>query len=133
MYPSISICVPVLNEEKTLKQAVEDLISTLSPHIRFLEVIIVNDGSLDSTDLLAQGLAREYPQVKIIHHLKNLGIGVCYRDALAIAGGDYFSWFPADLENSADEFISCLPYLDKEANIITCYHCGQDPRPVMRR
>ncbi len=132
-YPSISICVPALNEEKSLRQAVEDLISTLSAHIHSLEIIIVDDGSTDSTPHLAEQLAREYTQVKVIHHSKNLGIGVCYRDALAIAKSDYFSWFPADYENSAEEFIRCLPYLDKEDTVLTCYHRGQDPRPIMRR
>ncbi len=129
---NISICVPALNEEKSLRAAVEDLILNLSYHVQRLEVIIVDDASSDSTPELAERLAREYPQVRVIHHEKKLGVGSCYRDALAVAGGDYFTWFPADHENLAEEFIPCLPYLDKKT-IITCHHRGFDSRPLLRR
>jgi len=129
---NISICVPAFNEEESLREAIEDLLMTLSAVVRELELIIVNDGSTDSTAQLAEQLAKKYNQVKIIHHKKNLGLGVCYRDALAIARGDYFTWFPSDHENSAAEFIQCLPYL-KERTMVTCYHQGQDPRSALRR
>lgn len=129
---SISICVPAFNEEKSLRETVEDLFLTLSTYVKELEVIIVNDGSNDATAYLAEQIAKEYPQVKVIHHKRNLGVGVCYRDALAIVHGDYFSWFPADHENSAEQFIQCLPYL-RQDTIVTYHHLGYDHRPVLRR
>jgi glycosyltransferase involved in cell wall biosynthesis len=129
---SISICVPALNEEKTLKESVDDLLKTLSALVKTLEVIIVDDKSTDATSQLADCLAQGCPQVKVIHHQKRMGIGACYRDALTVAQGDYFTWFPADHENSADEFISCIPYLN-EHTIVTCHHRGRDSRFVLRR
>lgn len=129
---SISICVPSFNEERFLRAAVEDLVITLSHVVQKLEVIIVNDGSTDSTPQLTEQLARTYSQVKVIHHQRNSGIGVCYRNALAVARGDYFTWFPSDHENSAEQFIQCLPYL-RERTIVTCHHRGQDPRLALRR
>ena len=51
---------------------------------------------------------------------------------MAIARGEYFTWFPSDHENSATEFIQCLPYL-REKTVVTCNHRGQDPRPALRR
>ena len=129
---SISICVPSLNEGKSLKAVVEDLLKTLSFFVQKVEVIIVDDGSTDSTVHLADQLAKECRRVKVIHHKRNLGVGVCYRDALAVAGGEYFTWFPGDHENSAEEFIQCLPYL-REDTIVICHHQGQDPRSVLRR
>ena len=46
---SISICVPALNEESTIRLVVEDLRLTLSPYLKELEIIIVDVGSSDST------------------------------------------------------------------------------------
>jgi len=129
---SISVCVPAFNEEGSLRAAVEDLLTTLSTAVQKLEIIIVNDGSTDFTPRLAEQLARIYYQVKVIHHKINLGIGVCYRDALLVAGGEYFTWFPGDHENSAEEFVQCLPYLG-DGTVVTCYHQGQDSRTVLRR
>jgi glycosyltransferase involved in cell wall biosynthesis len=98
---SISICVPAFNEEKTLAAAVEDLVDTLSVLVREIEVIIVNDGSSDSTLAIAEGLASKNPQIKVINHKNNLGVGVSFRDALAKAKYKFFTWFPGDHENSA--------------------------------
>lgn len=129
---SISVCVPAINEEKTLKETVDDLVSTLSSYVQKLEIIIVDDGSTDYTPWLAEEIARTYLKVKVIHHKENLGIGTCYRNALAIAQGDYFSWFPGDHENSAEEFVQCLPYL-KNDTLVTCHHKIVDPRSFFRR
>jgi glycosyltransferase involved in cell wall biosynthesis len=129
---SISICVPAFNEEKSLHETVEELIKSLSSHVHQLEIIVVNDGSSDRTPEVAQRLVKDCPQVKVLHHKNNLGIGSSYRDALAIARGDYFTWFPADLENSAEQFIKSLPYLAKDT-IITYHHIGFDRRTALRR
>ena len=56
---SISICVPALNEESTIRLVVEDLRLTLSPYLKELEIIIVDDGSSDSTPRLIETLRRE--------------------------------------------------------------------------
>jgi len=128
----ISICVPAFNEESTLKEAVEDLILNLSQQANGLEIIIVDDGSTDSTLQLAQELSAKYYQVKFIRHVKNQGIGFCYRDALAVAQGNYFTWFPSDHENSATELAKCLPFL-KDDCIVTSHHRDYDSRPGFRR
>jgi len=129
---SISICVPAFNEEKTLAAAVEDLISTLSLLVRELEVIIVNDGSSDSTSTIAEDLASKNPQIKVINHKNNLGVGFAFRGALAKAKCQFFSWFPGDHENSAQEFVQCLDYLSKDT-LVTTHHQGYDNRSFMRR
>lgn len=129
---SISICVPALNEESTIRLVVEDLRLTLSPYLKELEIIIVDDGSSDSTPRLIETLRREGRKIKVIYHKKNEGIGVCYRDALTIASGEYFTWFPADNENLSEELLRCLPYL-RYNSAVTTHHRGNDPRPVFRR
>ncbi len=130
---SLSVCVPAFNEEAGLRGAVEDLFLTLSPLVAALEVIIVNDGSTDSTATLAQELGKEYsPRIKVIHHPVNLGLGASYKDALSIAQGQYFTWFPGDQENSAQEIAQCLEHLARDT-AVTSYHGEGDQRCWMRR
>lgn len=129
---SISVCIPALNEENTLEKAVEDLVLTLAQCVNQLEVIIVDDGSTDSTSQLAEELVAKYHQLKFIGHVKNQGIGSCYRDALAVAQGNYFTWFPSDHENSAQELVKCLPFLE-DNYIVTSHHRDYDSRPKTRR
>ncbi|MCF7916177.1 MAG: glycosyltransferase family 2 protein [Candidatus Omnitrophica bacterium] len=129
---TISICVPALNEEKNLEGAVEDLMLNLISHVRNFEIIIVDDGSIDSTPKLAKELSEKYYQVKFIKHSVNRGVGSCYRDALKAARGDYFTWFPSDHEDSAQELINCLPHLSKNCMIIL-NHRGYDCRSKFRQ
>ena len=129
---SISVCIPALDEEKTLNAVVEDLISNLSSEAKELDIIIVDDGSTDSTSKIADEIKNKYYFVKVIHHQKNLGIGKSFRDALAIATGDYFFCFPADGEDKASCIKQFLPYLDK-STAVTCHHREYDRRSRGRR
>ncbi len=130
-FNSLSVCIPAHNEEKTLRESVKDILQTMSPYIKNIELIIVSDGSTDRTPDIAEELAREYKCVKTIEHEKKSGIGVCYRDALKIATGEYFTWFPADHEDPASNFIRYLPFIDNET-VVTCHRRGQDPRSSFR-
>jgi len=112
--------------------SVWDLLDTLKEKVAMLEVIIVDDGSSDGTGRIADGIARKEPAVKVIHHAQPRGIGCCYRDALSIATGEYFTWFPADGENEAREFLTCLPYLSS-SRVVACYHIRADKRSLFRR
>jgi glycosyltransferase involved in cell wall biosynthesis len=130
---SLSVCVPVFNEELSLRGAVQDLFKTLAPLVGTLEIIIVNDGSTDTTASLAQELSKEYDSpIKVIHHPVNLGLGASYKDALSIAEGQYFTWFPGDHENSAEELVHCLPHLGQNT-AVTSYHGESDKRSWLRR
>jgi len=129
---SVSICVPAYNEESNLASAVEDLLISLGSRVKNLEIIIVDDGSSDATFDISNEFSEKYREVSVVHHEVNLGIGSCYRNALSIAKGDFFTWFPGDHENSAQELIKCLPYLDKDT-VVTSHHLGYDRRCYMRR
>lgn len=128
----ISICVPAFNEEKSILGAVEDLRSSLADYFDSLEIIIVDDGSKDDTFKLAQELAAKYPNIKTIRHAHNQGIGSCYRDALSVARGSYFTWFPADGEDVPEEIAQCLPYLE-EGVIVIFNHLESDKRTKFRK
>lgn len=129
---TFSICVPAFNEQNNIKSAIDDLILNLENKVKKLEIIIVEDGSTDSTLDQIKILADKYYQVKYITHKNNQGVGSSYRDALGVSQGDYFTWFPSDHENSAQELVDCLPYLNKKS-IVTSNHYGHDPRSRFRR
>ncbi len=62
--PAVSIVVPARNEERTLERTLRALLAqTYEP----LEVIVVNDGSTDSTGAIADRLAADDPRLVVIH------------------------------------------------------------------
>ncbi|HQJ16034.1 MAG TPA: glycosyltransferase family 2 protein [Candidatus Omnitrophota bacterium] len=130
--PTVSVCVPAYNEQATLRVSIDGLIEALSGKIAGFEVIIVNDGSSDATGDIADELEKKYRQIRVIHHRANKGIGASYRDALSLAKYEYFTWFPADLENGPAELLNCLPYLRPDTVIVNHYRAS-DRRSLFRR
>ena len=63
----LTVIVPFYNEESTLSNAVIDLINNLND----FELILVNDGSTDSSLEKAKVLQNQYPFIKIISNGKN--------------------------------------------------------------
>jgi len=65
-FPSVSIIVPVWNEERTLANTLRSLLALEYPKKK-LEILIVNDGSTDATEHIAKEFAKKYAQVRLIN------------------------------------------------------------------
>ncbi len=84
----ISVVVPVYNGEKYLAQCLEML---LAQSYTELEIIVVNDGSMDGT---AQVVER-YPSIKYLHH-SNRGLSATRNRGAEAATGDYIHFLDVD-------------------------------------
>lgn len=100
----LSIIVPVLNEEKTIKQVLERLL-TLDLGDWQKEIIVVNDGSTDRTGEIVKPYQQ---QVVFLSHEKNQGKGAAIRTALSRASGDAIIIQDGDLEYDPSEFALLL-------------------------
>src|SRR5262245_35302970 len=99
---SISVAVPVYNEEQNLEYVIRDLRRHLEGHD--YELIIVNDGSKDGTGALADRLAAEDPaRTRVIHHPTNLGGGAATRTGLMAGTKDWVTMIPGDGQFKADD------------------------------
>jgi glycosyltransferase involved in cell wall biosynthesis len=95
----LSILMPVFNEERTIVQAVEEVLQT--PYPCDFELIVVDDGSTDATGKL---LARMHNDRLVTHrHRKNQGKGAALRTAVSLARGSHVVPFDADLEYAAED------------------------------
>ena len=96
---SISVIVPVYNEEKTFLKILEKY-KPLKKNINF-ELIIVNDGSNDNTKNLIENNSSMFD--KVIHLSKNQGKGKAVREGLKIAKNEYIFFQDADLEYNPND------------------------------
>lgn len=95
----LSILMPVFNEERTIVQAVEEVL--LTPYPCDFELIVVDDGSTDATEML---LARMHHDRLVMHrHRQNRGKGAALRTAVSLARGSHVVPFDADLEYAAED------------------------------
>ncbi len=88
----ISVYVPAYNEEKHIKDTVLSIIrATKDAGNILLDIIIVDDGSTDSTPQIIDSLEKEYAFVRSIHHSKNKGLGEGLKECINIAKYPKFS------------------------------------------
>lgn len=92
---NISVIVPVFNEEKTISQVMEQLLTKV---ISLGEIIVIDDGSTDQTGDICRGFAASYPQVH--YHLQpgNMGKTEALKQGFKISTGDIVIVQDADLE-----------------------------------
>lgn len=90
--PSISIIVPVYNGEKYLRKCIE---SIQRQTLHGIEIIIINDGSIDNTIELAKELCRSDKRITLLSQ-PNLGSGQARNFGMKIAKGEYIAFMDAD-------------------------------------
>jgi glycosyltransferase involved in cell wall biosynthesis len=103
----ISVLVPVYNERRTI----EEVLRRIKEAPFNKEIIIVDDGSTDSTrDYLR---AIKEPEIKVIFHEKNCGKGAALRSAIKEATGDIVIFQDADLEYDTQEYAALIDPITK--------------------
>ncbi|HTC19335.1 MAG TPA: glycosyltransferase family 2 protein [bacterium] len=113
---SLSIIVPVYNEEKTLLPLLKKVQAVKLWGLK-KQIIIVNDGSTDKTPLLLKKL--KIPGSKILQHDKNRGKGAAIRTAIPHTTGDIVIIQDADLEYDPTDYKTVLaPILDGSADVV---------------
>ena len=83
--PCISIIIPVYNMEDYIHKC---LLSIISQSYEYLEIILINDGSIDNSSKIIDEYALKDSRIKAIHK-ENGGIGSAYKAAFEIMTGDY--------------------------------------------
>ncbi|HXL73201.1 MAG TPA: glycosyltransferase family 2 protein [bacterium] len=113
---TLSIIVPVYNEEKTLLPLLKKV-----QNVKLLglkkQIIVVNDGSTDKTADVMKKI--KIPGIQIYQHDKNRGKGAAIRTAIPHTTGDFVIIQDADLEyDPADYEIILKPLLDGRADVV---------------
>ncbi|MDL2216572.1 bifunctional glycosyltransferase family 2/GtrA family protein [Desulfovibrio sp. OttesenSCG-928-M14] len=115
---TLSLIIPCFNEQETLKLCVSKVLQLKSDTLA-LEIIIVDDCSVDGSLKVAEALAARYPEVKVARHEKNMGKGAALRTGFLQATGDVIGIQDADDEYNPLEYNKLLaPILDGRADVV---------------
>ncbi|MBA3064387.1 glycosyltransferase family 2 protein [Candidatus Woesearchaeota archaeon] len=109
-FPLVSVVVPAYNEEDVILETLESVIGLDYPKNK-LDIIIVNDGSTDSTKDVAEKFIDKHKgyDIKLINQA-NQGKWVALNNALKIAKGEFFTCLDADSSVEKAALKKMLPY-----------------------
>lgn len=100
----VSIIVPIYNTQKYLDQCVTSL---LSQTYRNLQIILVDDGSTDGSDIICDFHAARDSRIHVIHQ-KNQGVSAARNAGLDAAAGEYLLFVDSDDQIAADTIETSL-------------------------
>lgn len=115
----ITAIVPAHNEEKNILLAIDRILSAFQKFNLDGEVLVINDGSIDSTPRLIEKKIKEKPGlVRTIDHAQRKGIGASFWDGVDNAKGDFVVMIPGDNENDPQEILRYHQLLEQVDIII---------------
>jgi glycosyltransferase involved in cell wall biosynthesis len=101
--PQYSIVIPAFNESLRLPATLESVLRCVRAHGWNAEIIVVNDGSTDSTADLVRALAKTAPELRLIENPCNRGKGYSVRAGMLEARGEVALFTDADLSSPIEE------------------------------
>lgn len=113
----VSVIVPVYNKEKWLSECVEALIAQTYKNI---EIILIDDGSMDGSGALCDEWATRDSRIMVIHQ-DNHGVSYARNAGISIAQGEYIAFCDADDMIEPNTY-SCMidALIENEADMVIC-------------
>lgn len=99
----ISIVVPLYNEEESLNELLAWIKQVMDQHKRSYEIVMVDDGSKDSSWQIVSDLKKKYPEIRGIKFQRNYGKSAALHTAFQETTGDVVITMDADLQDSPEE------------------------------
>ena len=94
--PELSVVIPAYNEETRIVPTLRDYLGYCHATGRSVEVIVVDDGSLDRTSAVVNAVASEHPEMRLIRLAENQGKGQAVRSGVVNAQGRLILFADAD-------------------------------------
>lgn len=115
--PLISVIVPVYKTESTLRRCLDSICGQSYSN---LEIICINDGSPDNSELILAEYAEKDQRIKIVTQ-ENQGLSAARNRGLELATGEWVTGVDSDDFIALDTFEYCLPMMEDLKVSIICY------------
>src|SRR6195256_2144541 len=124
----LSVFFPAYNDSGTIASMVIRTVKTASELTPDFEIIVVDDGSADSTAEIADELARTYPQVRAVHHPTNRDYGAALQTGFRAAAKELIFYTDGDAQYDPAELAVLWAKMSAETDLVNGYKISRsDP------
>src|SRR5262245_35718966 len=124
----LSVFFPAYNDSGTIASMVIRAVKTASELTPDFEIIVVDDGSADSTADIADELARTYPQVRAVHHPINRDYGAALQTGFRSATKELIFYTDGDAQYDPGELAALWPRMAPDVDLVNGYKISRaDP------
>ncbi len=102
-FPKYSIVIPAYNEAARIPDTLQSVVDCIRSRSWSAEIVVVDDGSTDSTAEVVRAFAANAPEVRLLQNPGNRGKGYSVRSGLLQAQGDVVMFTDADLSAPIEE------------------------------
>jgi dolichol-phosphate mannosyltransferase len=131
--PELSVVIPVFNEEQMVPPLYEKLTAVLQESVGSHEIIFVDDGSVDRTLELLQGLNQQDSRVKVVSFSRNHGHQLALTAGLDFARGENILTMDADFQHPVEYIPRFLELRRQGYEIISGVKRSTGSRPPLQR
>jgi glycosyltransferase involved in cell wall biosynthesis len=129
--PSLTIAIPAYNEEDSIRDVVSEAIEAAKSFTSDFEVLLVDDGSTDTTGTICDEYAKQNSHIIVIHHTSNQGFSGAIKTCYKKASKELIFLLPADGQiHASDAHIFLKKATD--ADVVVGYRIS-NPEPIFRR
>ena len=132
MKKSISIVIPMYNEEKNLESSIIGVDNIAKRLFDDYELLVFDDFSQDRTGEIADRLAKENRKIKVFHNNKNMNVGYNYRMGIRQASKEYVMLLPSPDSVTIKSIENFMRKIG-EADLVIAYVGNKKARPLNRR
>jgi len=123
--PLVSVLVPAKDEAENLPAFLEQAAAAFASEPAKYEVIVVDDGSVDSTWTVLESLATQYPFLRAARHRAGRGIADALRTGYLASRGSVLVFYPADLQYRPEDIPRLVaPVLDGSSDMVAGFKEG---------
>ena len=131
-FSELSVAILAYNEEANVRSVVDETVAYLDGSVEDWEILLVNDGSTDSTPSECDALAsqRSDDRIRVFHHPRNRGMGGGLQTAYAEATKAWVFHLPADGQIDPRTLDLYFPHACEGAAVVTGAYDQRGDGPV---
>lgn len=130
--PDISVIIPVFNEEESIDRLCDALFPVLDDLDTPYEVIVINDGSTDTSLDLLKTHAAKHPELKVVDFRRNYGQTAAMMAGIDHASGQIIIPIDADLQNDPVDIPRLLEKIDEGYDVASGWRKDRQDAAIRR-